>query len=298
MPRIASCSTVFRNVPDFESFAAHMVEVLDHAAGADLVVLPELVTFELMTAVPGWQDATDLQPAVRTADFADRYREFMSAEARRRQQHVLAGSHLVQTEDGRLLNVAPLFGPTGRLLHEHAKTHLFPLEFTLDIAEGDDMKVVDLPFARIGVNICYEAEIPECSASLVEQGAHIILCPSLTLNEAGFWRVRHCLAARSIENQVFTVHAGSASPPRGPWPGTWAQSALLGPCDTRWPADGVLAQTPPNIDAVAIADLDLNHLEDNRSSGAATTFADRRRRADRYRAWPTHVTTASTPVHP
>ncbi|WP_329013822.1 nitrilase-related carbon-nitrogen hydrolase [Streptomyces sp. NBC_00690] len=288
MPRIASCTSAFREVADFEEFAAHIRDLLDQSAGADLVVLPELITFELMTAVPGWRDAVDLEPAVETVQFTDRYRELMAREAAERGQHILAGSHLVRTGDGSLLNVAPLFGPDGALLHEHAKTHLFPLESSLDIGEGDDMEVVELPFGVVGVNICYEAEIPECAASLTEQGVQIVLVPSLTITEAGFWRVRHCAAARAIENQIYTVHSGVASPARGPWPGAWARSAVLGPCDAGWPDNGVLAETVANVDAVAVADVDLQRLADNRKTGAATTFADRRRRAELYRAWPSH----------
>ncbi|MGW6460350.1 nitrilase-related carbon-nitrogen hydrolase [Streptomyces sp. NPDC055078] len=288
MPRIASCTSAFRDVADFEEFSAHVRELLDRAAGADLVVLPELITFELMTAAPGWRDAVDLEPAVQTVRFADQYREMMAREAAERRQHILAGSHLVRSGDGRLLNVAPLFGPDGTLLHEHAKTHLFPLEFSLGIGEGDEMAVVELPFGIVGVNICYESEIPECSASLTEQGVQILLTPSLTLTEAGFWRVRHCLAARAVENQIYTVHSGVAGPARGQWPGAWARSAVLGPCDTGWPDNGVLAETAANVDAVAVADVDLQRLAENRRTGAATTFADRRRRAERYRAWPSH----------
>ena len=40
------------------------------------------------------------------------------------------------------------------------------------------------PSPKVGFNVCYEAEIPECAASLAEQGAEIILCPSLTFTEA------------------------------------------------------------------------------------------------------------------
>jgi predicted amidohydrolase len=291
MPRLASCTSAFRDVPDFASFAAHVRELLDRAPDADLVVLPELVTFELMTAVPGWRDATDLAPAIETTRFADQYRDFIGREAAGRRQHILAGSHLVRRDDATLLNVAPLFGPTGKLLHEHAKTHLFPLEFTLGIGEGDAMTAVELPFAVVGINICYEAEIPECAAALVEQGVQILLSPSLTLTEAGFWRVRHCLAARAIENQIYTLHSGAGSVARGPWPGAWARSSVLGPCDAGWPDDGILAETAPNVDDVVVVDVDLERLAENRKTGAATTFADRRRRAERYRAWPSHAST-------
>ena len=67
------------------------------------------------------------------------------------------------------------------------------------------MEVIELPFAKVGFNICYEAEIPECAATLTEQRAESILCPSFTFTEFGFWRVRHCAAARAIENQRFAA---------------------------------------------------------------------------------------------
>ncbi len=68
------------------------------------------------------------------------------------------------------------------------------------------MAVFQLPFAKVGFNICYEAEIPECAATLAEQGAELILTPSATFTEQGFWRVRHCCHARCIENQIYLVH--------------------------------------------------------------------------------------------
>jgi len=96
MTRIAGCTTKLREVASFEEFADHLRDVLDQAAGADLVVLPELVTFELMSVIPGWRDATDLQPVIDTAQFADRYRDFVASEALARGQYILGGTHLVR----------------------------------------------------------------------------------------------------------------------------------------------------------------------------------------------------------
>ena len=102
----------------------------------------------------------------------------------------------------------------------HDKTHIFPAEAQWSTEEGDTVEMVELPFAKVGFNVCYEAEIPECAATLVEQGAEIILCPSFTFTEYGFWRVRHCAQARAIENQVYFVHCatGADVPADGPLP--------------------------------------------------------------------------------
>jgi predicted amidohydrolase len=155
--------------------------------------------------------------------------------------------------------------------------------------EGDDLTAVDLPFARVGFNVCYEAEIPECASTLAHQGAEIILTPSYTFTEYGFWRVRHSAQARAIENQVYVVHACTGGTPGAPLPNGWAQSSILSPCDTLFSPRGVVAEVTANTESVARGVVDLDLLVRNRESGAAPTFRDRRRRADLYRKWPSHV---------
>ncbi|MBI2964554.1 MAG: carbon-nitrogen hydrolase family protein [Deltaproteobacteria bacterium] len=283
---IAACQFALRPVGSFAEFAEHARGLLDGARGADLVLFPELFTIELFASFPGWREAP-LAELARIDEHTEAYRGFFAAEARARRQVILAGSHLVR-EAGRTLNVAHLFEPGGRQ-HRHAKTHIFPAESAWNGAEGDRLQAVDLGFARVGVAICYEAEIPECAASLAEQGAEIVLCPSFTLTEHGFWRVRHCAQARCVENQVFLVHCCAVGRPGAPLPDAWGRSSVLAPCDAGWPADGVLAEAEANREMVIRAEIDLDRLHENRQGGAAPTFRDRRRRASLYRAWPSHL---------
>ena len=291
---IAACQFVVRPVGSFDEFAAHVRGLLDLAEGADLVLFPELFTVELFTTFPDWSDlpVSELTRihAYGNTNYTEDYRRLFETEARERGQYIVAGSHL-EKKDGRYLNVAYLYGPDG-LVHTHDKTHIFPAEAEWSTEEGDTIEMVELPFANVGFNVCYEAEIPECAASLAEQGAEIILCPSLTFTEEGFWRVRHSAQARAIENQVYVVHCGgsAALPPDGPLPSPWGRSSILSPCDTPWTApNGVVAESPePNIETVVQGVVDLDRLHENRESGAAPTFRDRRRRADLYGAWPSH----------
>ena len=210
MPRkvsIAACQFVVRPVGSFDEFATHARGLLDRAEGADLVLFPELFTIELFTTFPDWMnlpvsELTRIHEYGNT-NYTEDYRQLFESEARERGQYIVAGSHL-EKKDGRYLNVAYLYGPDG-LVHTHDKTHIFPAEAQWSTEEGDTIEMVELPFAKVGFNVCYETEIPECAASLVEQGAEIILCPSLTFTEYGFWRVRHCAQARAIENQVYVL---------------------------------------------------------------------------------------------
>ncbi len=283
---IAACQLELRPVRSFEDFAVHVRTLLDGARGTDLVVFPELFTIELFTSLPGWREAA-LADLPRIDRYTRDYRELFGAEARERGQVILAGSHLVEA-GGRPLNVAHLFEPSGRV-HVHAKTHIFPAESAWGSGEGDALEPIDLGFARVGIAICYEAEIPECASSYAERGVEVVLCPSFTLSEHGFWRVRHCAQARAIENQIYVVHCCAVGAPGAPLPGGWGRSSILAPCDAPWPADGVLAQGEVNRECVIRAELDLESLLANRQTGAAPTFRDRRRRAKLYRQWPSHL---------
>jgi predicted amidohydrolase len=135
---------------------------------------------------------------------------------------------------------------------------------------------------KIGIAVCYEAEIPEISRILSVNGADIIFCPSYTFTEAGFWRVRHCAHARAIENQVYFVHCPTVGEPGDPLPNGYGRASILSPCDKAWLANGVVAEAEVNKHTVITGTVDIDELYENRKSGAATTFKDRKRRKDVY----------------
>lgn len=284
---ISACQYLVRPISGFEEFRSRVRALLDQAAGSDIVLFPELFTIELFTTLPDWQKRP-ISELVEIDRFTSDYFTMFKEEAKARGQHIVGGSHLMKVGD-RYENIGHIFTPDGPV-HAHTKTHIFPAEANWFTSEGDKMEVFQLPFAKVGFNICYEAEIPECSAALTEQGAELILCPSATFTEQGFWRVRHCAQARTIENQVYFVHCCLGGQPGGPLPNGWARSSVLGPCDLAWdnPA-GIIAQADANKEMTVTGTVDLDKLYENRKSGAATTYKDRRRQAGLYKTWPSHV---------
>ena len=284
---LAACQFAVRPIGSFDEFAAHVRRLLDQAKGAELVLFPELFTVELFTTYPDWQKAP-ISELPRIDEYTRDYQSLFTTEAKERGQYIVAGSHLMKV-NGRYLNVGHLFEPDGTV-HTHAKTHIFPAEAEWATEEGDTLSVIELPFAKVGFNICYEAEIPECAATLTHQGAEIILCPSFTFTQYGFWRVRHCAQARCVENQVYFVHCCTAGQPGAPLPNGWAQSSILSPCDVPWTPNGVVVQADPNLEMVIQGEVDLDQLYENREKGAAPTYRDRRRRAHLYLQWPSHIT--------
>jgi predicted amidohydrolase len=288
--KIAACNFAVRPVGSFDEFADHVRGLLDQTSGADLVLFPELFTVELFTTYNDWKEA-EISELTRIDEFTDDYRDLFVQEAKERNQYIVGGSHLLR-DNGRYVNVGHLFEPDGGI-RQHVKTHIFPAEANWSTEEGTELEVIDLPFAKVGFNICYEAEIPECAATLAEQGVEIILCPSYTFFEYGFWRVRHCAQARCIENQVYFVHCCTGGQPGAPLPNGWAKSSILTPCDTPWNPIGIAAEAIENTEMVVTAEVELDKLYENREHGAAPTYRDRRRRADLYARWPSHITTGT-----
>ena len=122
---ISAINFCIRPVADFDEFARHAGTLLDRCEGSDLVLLPELFTLELFTTEDDWAELP-VGEFTRVARYTEEYRQFFSDEARRRNQHIAAGTHLERRRDG-YYNVAYLFGPDGER-YEHEKTHIFTAE--------------------------------------------------------------------------------------------------------------------------------------------------------------------------
>jgi len=56
----------------------------------------------------------------------------------------------------------------------------------------------------------------------------------------------------------------------------YAQSSILTPCDFPFDRDGIAADTTPNVEMVAFADLRLEDLRQARHSGTVQNLKDRR----------------------
>ena len=120
------------------------------------------------------------------------------------------------------------------------------------------------------------------------QGALLLFVPYCTDLRSGHLRVLRSCAARAVENQVYVVAAGNV----GHCPGVtnfdiqYAQSAVLTPCDTMFPPEGVAAEASAQVEQVVFADLDLALLQDARRNGTVKNLIDRR--PELYARWRGH----------
>ena len=81
-----------------------------------------------------------------------------------------------------------------------------------------------------------------------------------------------------MENQFYVVMSGNVGnlPNVANMDIQYAQSCILTPCDFPFARDGIAADTTPNVETVAIADLRLETLKAARSSGTVQNLKDRR----------------------
>jgi len=259
-------------VRSFDDFADHVVRLVNEAEKdrPDFLIFPELFTGELMNAF----DEPDLplpQKFARLAQYTDDYVHLFRPLARDKGFYIVAGSHLKEA-NGSFYNTSHVFTPSGKIW-EQRKCHLFPVE-TAWTSPGDKLAVFETEKVKFSVLTCYDLEFPEAARLVTLQGADLLLSPSATLDENGYWRVRHCGQARCIEDQVFVVHCSLVGTMVGlPF---WGMSSILTPCDKGFPRKGIAAEGPANEETVVTAEVETEMLYEIRRQGAATTLKDRR----------------------
>jgi 5-aminopentanamidase len=138
-------------------------------AGADVVVLPELITSGYMFESPEESAA-----AAISADhelLCEWAREAAEADI------VVIGGFCELGEDGRVYNSAAMLDATG-LRAVYRKLHLWDREKLVFTPGGEPPPVIDTRVGRIGVVICYDLEFPELTRSVALRGAQLLVVPT------------------------------------------------------------------------------------------------------------------------
>ncbi|MGB3367781.1 MAG: GNAT family N-acetyltransferase [Acidaminobacteraceae bacterium] len=275
--RVCVIQYMMKKINSFEEFAHQCEYYVDVASNynSDFVVFPEIFTTQLLSFID--QETPSKSIRILTT-FTEKYIEMFTHFAVRYNVNIIGGSHFVE-EDGEIFNIAYLFRRDGTIEKQY-KLHITPNEKQWwGISTGDNIQVFDTDCGKISILICYDIEFPELARIVTEKGANIIFTPFCTDERQGYLRVRYCAQARAVENQVYTVIAGTV--------GNlthvenmdiqYAQSAIFTPSDFSFARDGIMAECTPNIEMVIVGDLDLELLKRSRKSGTVTLLSNRRK---------------------
>ena len=175
------------------------------AQGAKLVVLPEF--FSIM----GMKEEDMV--AAREQIGAGVMQEFLSEMARKHSIWVVGGSiPLVASAPNKIRNTCLVFDEHGKQVARYDKIHLFNLDLGNEhyhegktIEAGDQVVVVDSPFGRIGLAVCYDLRFPELFRAL--KNVDIFVLPSAFTATTGKMHWETLVRARAIENLAYVIAA-------------------------------------------------------------------------------------------
>ncbi len=173
------------------------------AQGAKLVALPEYF------AIMGMQDTDKVK--VREVEGAGPIQQFLADIAKEHKIWLVGGSvPLVSSDPDRVRNSSLVFDDKGKLVARYDKIHLFGFEMGTEqyseqrtIEPGDEVKVIDSPFGRIGLSICYDLRFPELYRAMKD--VDIIMVPSAFTETTGKAHWETLIRARAIENLAYVI---------------------------------------------------------------------------------------------
>lgn len=202
--QMASGPNVAANLFEAERLIARAVE-----AGASLVVLPE--NFALM----GMDERDKVAVGEPAGDGP--MQTFLAEQSLRHRIWLVGGTIPLRCEQPDKVRAACLvFDPAGHQAARYDKIHLFDVHIAVSneeytesqtIEPGDRVVVVDTPFGRLGLAVCYDLRFPEMFRSLFEEGMEILALPAAftAITGRAHWEI--LTRARAIENLCYVVAA-------------------------------------------------------------------------------------------
>lgn len=221
------------------------------ARGAKLAVLPE---YFAQFGLPEAERVTEAE------DFGEGpVQSFLSHQARLTGMWIVGGSLPLRGTGSRVRGASLLYDDKGGVVARFDKIHLFDVhipereeryEESGWTEPGDSITVVQTPFGKLGMAVCYDLRFPEVFRRMTAQGAEIFVLPAAFTAATGraHWEV--LLRARAIENLAYVVAAAQGGI-HANGRETWGETMIVDP----W--GSVLGRREESGGGVVTAALDL-----------------------------------------
>ncbi len=175
------------------------------------------------------------------------------------------GSLGIKVGEDRVANRSYVVDPHGAVAARYDKLHMFDVDLpggetyreSQYYGPGEKAVVVDLPFARLGMTICYDLRFPALYRALASAGAEVIAVPAAFTKQTGeaHWHV--LLRARAIETGSYVLAATQGGLHEN-GRNTFGHSMIVSP----W---GVVLAEAGEDPGVIFADIDLAAVADARA---------------------------------
>jgi len=202
--QMASGPNVSANLLEVEKIVSDAVE-----AGAELIVLPENFAFM------GKSDQEILK--FREEPGNGPLQTFLSQLAASKGIWVVGGTVPLMADDpNKIRSSCLMFNAKGEQVARYDKIHLFDVHLletderyseSETIEPGNETVVVDSPFGRIGLAICYDLRFPEQFRNLLDDGMEIAILPAAFTAHTGRAHWQPLIQTRAIENLSYMIAA-------------------------------------------------------------------------------------------
>ncbi|PCI20838.1 MAG: apolipoprotein acyltransferase [Piscirickettsiaceae bacterium] len=175
--------------------------------GAGLVVLPE--NFALMAS----RSADLLKESEVLGD--GEIQQFMTNIASDYNIWLVGGSIPIRSADEKKVFASCLvYDTSGHRVAQYDKLHLYDVDI-IETGEryresdtfvaGNNVVVIETPYGKMGLSICYDLRFPELYRKLTSMGAEFIVAPSAFTESTGKDHWSLLCRARAVENACFII---------------------------------------------------------------------------------------------
>ena len=224
--------------------------------GAKIVVLPEYF------CIMGLKDSDKVNAREQEGDGS--IQRFLSKTAKKHKIWLIGGTvPLVSNYPKKVRNSCLVYDDKGVQVARYDKIHLFGLDLGTEhyheentIESGDKIVVVETPYGKIGLSICYDLRFPELYRAMGE--VDMIIVPSAFTETTGKAHWETLVRARAIENLCYVI-----APAQGGYHlsgrETHGNSMIVDP----W---GVILDRLPRGSGIVIANINTHYLHTLRNS--------------------------------
>ena len=196
--QMASSPHVASNLTEAERLIAIAAE-----QGAKIVVLPEYF------CIMGVKDIDKV--AVREIAGDGPIQRFLAKMAKKYKIWLIGGTvPIVSNYPNKVRNSCLVFNDKGVQVARYDKIHLFGLDLGTEhyheentIESGDEVVVVETPYGKIGLSVCYDLRFPELYRAMGQ--VDIIVIPSAFTETTGKAHWESLIRARAIENLCYVI---------------------------------------------------------------------------------------------
>ncbi|CAO3620193.1 unnamed protein product [Cunninghamella blakesleeana] len=224
--------------------------------GANVVVLPECFNSPYGTNFfPQYAESIEDGESVT----------MLSNVAKEAGIYLIGGSIPEKGKDDKIYNTLTAYDPTGKMIGEHRKVHLFDIDIPGNITfkesdiltQGESLTQIDTKYGKIGLGICYDIRFPEMAMIAARKGCIAMIYPGAFNTTTGPLHWELLQRARAVDNQIYVAACSPALDTSASYH-AWGHSTVVNP-------KGAVIATCEEKEAIVYADVDPAQVEEIRS---------------------------------